>query len=430
MTPDVVNGKLDFTRRQALQSLDALKDYLIFPLNLYIRDDIVNDAPHNGTGQFLTVAGFNNQPFFPDKFQYNLRSIDQDISAALGLKRATLEHLNIVNIDSYNLKAYIDGYEQNSKVNIFPSWVGRTDSGDVDLSAADELAETQPQTLFNKLFPNTMGGTASADEIKARRKKSILDSLVTDISSLRTKLSSFDQAQLDRYLTSVRDLETSTTAPDTVTCTIPAANSYGTTSNFSNVTAFKNYTKQMMEIIALAMACDRVRMVTYLLDSMIYGRQYSILYPIEFHATTHLDGTFGTASQTTDMRYQEYRAYNKMYTEMFAYLVQLLKDNGSLDSSLLAFGSGTNMYRSSATSASDHCSHDLPVILAGGANGMVTPGKVVDLGKKVRLGTLWQKFYKIATGKDLDLGLSLGNYVKNAPGSVIFSRSDNIDIPL
>jgi hypothetical protein len=57
------------------------------------------------------------------------------------------------------------------------------------------------------------------------------------------------------------------------------------------------------------------------------------------------------------------------------------------------------------------------------------PGRVVDLGKPVRLGTLWQKIHKLATGSDINLGASLGQYYKE-PGSVIFQRSDNIDIPL
>lgn len=430
LIPDVVGGKLDFSRREALKPLDTFKNDLIFPLRFYIRDDNMNDAPHIGAGQFLTVAGFANQPNYPENYDRNLRSIDHDIGTALGLKRTTLEHLNIVSADTFNIKAGIDGFETNSKANVYASWKGVNVNGQQDLLAADEQVEHNPLELFNKLFPNNMGSGTTAEQIKVRRKRSILDSLVPDLASLRLQLSGEDKLQLDRYTASVRDLEGSLTDVPGPVCNPPATNTFKNSGGFdNNASAFQTFTKQMMEVIALGFACDRVRLVTYVLDSMIYGRQFSLIYPIEFHATTHLDGSFGTSDQTTDMRWREYRAYNKLYTSLFAYLLQLLKDNGSLDSSLLVLGSGMNMFRSPDGNASNHHSEDLPIILAGKANGLVTPGRVVDLGKKVRLGTLWQEIYQLSTGSDIDLGSSMGAYYKK-PGSNIFSRSDNINIPL
>jgi hypothetical protein len=438
LTPDVTNGQLDFSRREALKSLNDFKNDLIFPLNFYIRDDILNDSPHGGTGQFLSVAGFSNQPFFPSNFERNVRSIDQYIGTKLGLSRLKLEHLNMVGVEVFQMKSGIDGSEQASKANVYASWKALDVNGNQDLQAADEQLEYQPKDLFDKLFPNSMSNMTSAEVIKNRRKKSILDSLVTDLSGLRGKLGSADKLQLDRYTASVRDLEKSITDPTGPVCSANQSNTFGTSGGYGDYDSgspnkggvrFISHAKQMMDVLALGMACDHVKLVTYVLDNRFYGRRFQMLYDIEFHAATHLDGSFGTNGFTLEQLAKEYRAYNALYVSMFSYLLQKLKDNDSLNSSLLAFGSGMNMYRSSASLASNHHSTDLPIILAGRANGKVTPGRIVDLGKKVRLGTLWRKIHQIATDSDVDLGKSLGGYYTGKSG-VIFDRSDNVDVPL
>lgn len=438
MVPDVVNGQLDFSRRVALQPLTPFKSELIFPLRVCVRDANGSGAHEGGTGQFLTVAGFNNSdnPQYPVGRDRNLRSIDQDIAATLKLNRLTLEHLNMYNVDVHNMKV-VSGGEVNSMHGKFHSWIGRDAQGALDLKAADQQVEYNPYTIFNKLFPNNMQTTNQAD-LKNRRKVSILDSVVRDIATLRGEVNAEDKMQLDLFTSSVRSLEVSLTNTTSPVCSLSGSNPFpSSVGDTLTVSKFRTYTQQMMDLIALAMACDRSRVITYSIDGGdIYGtRNFKLAFPgasywLSIHDASHIDGTFGGISDPNirNNLWQEYRAYNQLYVEMFAYLLQKLKNNNSLDSSILAFGSALTMLRTS-TSASNHNTHDLPLILAGKANGQVTPGKVIDLGQNIRLGTVWRKIHQLATGTDIDLGPSLAHYYP-APGGEVFQRSDSFNLPL
>ena len=74
--------------------------------------------------------------------------------------------------------------------------------------------ENNPRIVFERLFGN--GGTTAQRVALARENRSILDSVSADFSRLARQLGPTDRAQVDDYLTSVREVERRIQAVETV----------------------------------------------------------------------------------------------------------------------------------------------------------------------------------------------------------------------
>jgi hypothetical protein len=83
------------------------------------------------------------------------------------------------------------------------------------------------------------------------QKKSILDGALSQISSMKTRIPATDQARLDQYLTSVREVEVKvnnmTTTVTGPSCPVPST----TPQNYDpgNDSQFANYIKAQIDLI-------------------------------------------------------------------------------------------------------------------------------------------------------------------------------------
>ncbi len=225
--------------------------------------------------------------------------------------------------------------------------------------------EVYPSLAFDSLFDNQ--GT--------KRTKSILDRVKDHAAHLNRQVSRADQAKLDEYLTSVREVEKRIERTrDTKESADEAARNRGrlaiTMKRPDNGLPedIREHMRLMGDIIALAFQTDKTRVATLLLCRDLSGLFYPFLdVRTAHHPASHYDES------------DDYERVSRYYVSQLAYLATRLNDmpegEGTvLDHSCLMFVS--NMW-----SGSKHDSTKLPLLLAGGLGGTLETSRVLDFNK-------------------------------------------------
>jgi hypothetical protein len=221
--------------------------------------------------------------------------------------------------------------------------------------------ELNPQVVFERMF-----GDGSTVEQRARRRKrdgSILDSLTSSLTRLRSESSSPDRATLDNYTENVREIErrlqiamkASTVAPSDMSVPVGVPQT------------FDEHIKLQFDLLALAFQADITRVGTLLFARDLTGRTYP-----ECEAPTV--GFHGASHHGEDpRRIADLSKINQYHVKMLAHLVAKLNstpdgDGTLLDHSLVLYGS--NMGNSN-----QHVHYDVPHVLIGGLNGKLKGGR-------------------------------------------------------
>jgi hypothetical protein len=143
-------------------------------------------------------------------------------------------------------------------------------------------AETHPRIVFERLFGD--GGSAAQRLARVKETGSILDSISEEVSSLARVLGRGDRAKLNEYMESVREIEQriqNTEAKGGHSIELPDR-------PVDVPDAFDDYTKTMLDLVALAYQADITRVF-----SMIFARELSsrtfahIGVPDQHHAVSH-----------------------------------------------------------------------------------------------------------------------------------------------
>ena len=222
--------------------------------------------------------------------------------------------------------------------------------------------EVYPSLAFDSLFDNH----------GSQRAVSILDRVREHAASLSRQLSRSDQAKLDEYLTSVRDVEKqiarTRAAKEQAAANAadrgrpPAALPRPDNGLPEDI---REHMRLMCDIIALAFQTDKTRVATLLLCRDLSGLFYPFLdVRTAHHPTSHDDES------------DEYERVTRYYVGQLAYLTERLAampegESTVLDNSCLLFLS--NMW-----SGSQHDSSKLPVVTIGGLAGALATGRVLD----------------------------------------------------
>jgi hypothetical protein len=196
--------------------------------------------------------------------------------------------------------------------------------------------------------------------------RSILDDIRDQAKSLRSGLGSDDRDKLDEYLTSVREIEKRIAeaerfvgqTPDPAVPTpdgIPAS--------------FKDHIQLMFDMMVLAFQTDSTRVATFLLANEGSNRAFpEIGIPEGHHFLSH-------HRNQQDMM-DKVASIDLFYMQTFAGFLEKLeatKDvdgNSMLHNSMIVYGSGNS-------DGNRHTHVNLPIILAGGGGGTLTPGRYV-----------------------------------------------------
>lgn len=259
-----------------------------------------------------------------------------------------------------------------------------------------------PQAVFDRLVgggpatPSAAGNqNPTPDPVAERRRllrKSTLDYLMESTAALQARVSRSDKARLDKFLGSVRSLEQrvaapamQVTAPGCATLPRPTevyavGQSAATVSEqYAGDKPPEGYDRGhhadlMIDLTAMAIACDTTRVVSFMLDDERSDFVYSFVPGRSFTATTsQLDPTLVVSGahglQHCDVYHPGWLSILRWNMEKAAQLALKLdairEDDGRtvLDNTVITLASSMH--------SSNHDTMDLPIILLGSGGGVL-----------------------------------------------------------
>ena len=234
--------------------------------------------------------------------------------------------------------------------------------------------EVNPKLVFERLFGN--GDVAETAASRAMRK-SILDYVREDAATLQTSLGVSDKRKLDEYLTSVREIEKRIEA---------SANTVGSTDAPSLEKPegipvyFEEHVQLMFDLQTVAFQTDSTRIATFMIGREGSNNTYrQIGVPDAHHGISHHRGDAEKVEKLTKI--------NEHHLAQFAKWIEKLSkiqdgDGTLLDHSMIVYGSGLS-------DGNRHYHHDLPVVIAGGANKSLSMGRHVRYANDTPLTNLY-----------------------------------------
>jgi len=369
-------GGRDYELPPILEPLSAFKDQFLLVSGLANRPG-TPDGPGDhaaGTGSFLTATKVKKT----ESDIENGVSIDQVIAESISEAGASTRFpsIQLGSEGGASVGGCDSGYSCAYSRNI--SWAGPA----TPLPKMDN-----PQVVFDRFFAG-FDPTATAEEIAKRRKDrlSVLDYALEDAKALDNKLSSRDREKLDEYMTSVRALERQVEeAANARQCTPPS---------YPPVELdFPDHVTLMLELTALALQCDLTRVASYMLANAASSVTYNFLGVTGgHHDISH--------HQDKQENFDKLTTIDTWEMERLAWFLDRLQSVEEPDGSTLL--DNTMVFFSSEISdGNQHLHHDLPVLVAGGAQGQIDVGKHIMLDEEQPIADLYIALAK-TMGVELD----------------------------
>ncbi len=233
--------------------------------------------------------------------------------------------------------------------------------------------EIDPYAMFDRVFKDIgaqPSDPAALERIRLRRK-SILDAVKGNLSSVQTKVSTLDRAKIDAHLEAVRSIERrlDNTIP-VDSCASPVlGNKLDPKANDN----FPAVSRLQMDLMVTALACDLTRVTSLLWAGAANEVRFTWLDQNDGHHTiSHDNGENGKAQRI---------ASHNWFSGEVAYLLEKMKavPDGAgtlLDNSLVVWGN-------ELSDGAAHSQQPIPIVLAGKASGAITStGRLLEFGKQ------------------------------------------------
>ena len=233
--------------------------------------------------------------------------------------------------------------------------------------------EYNPRKVFIQLMGE--GDTAAEREALLRQNSSILDMINDRAKTLRGELGAGDQARLDEYLDTVRELERRVTVASTRDLkgiNVPNA-------PVGELEDFDKQVRLMFDLLALAYQADLTRVASFVMVSEGTNRTYNFVgVPDSFHPVSH--------HSNDKERIRRLQVIERYHMERFADFLKKLANTKEGDGSILDHS--LFLYGSNMSNSNQHDNYPLPEILVGGANGKHVGGKNVTPAARTPLANL------------------------------------------
>jgi hypothetical protein len=361
-----------------LQPLAAVKDdVLVLSALENFAATPQGDGPGDharGTGCFLTAAHLRKTEGADIR---NGISVDQVIANAIrGQTRFASVELGCEGGGSTG--GCDSGYSCAYSRNI--SWAG---------PATPMPKETNPRNVFDRLFSNT--DPTESQEARERRKRlkhSVLDYVKADASRLQQRLGARDRQKVEEYLTGIRDIEERLDGPSPAVCE-PPERPAGVPSNV------EAYVRVMLDIAAVAFACDVVRVGTFMLGNGGSGRSYPFLGVNDaHHEISHHQGDATKQSKL--------QTINTWEVGQLAYFLEKLKSIDEGGRSVL-FNS-TVFFSSEIEDGNSHAHRNLPVLVAGQGGGAIRTGRHLRVPDRTPIANMFLSLIAAGGGSATTFG--------------------------
>jgi len=223
--------------------------------------------------------------------------------------------------------------------------------------------ETNPRVVFERLF----GGVDSTDpdvrRARMSRQTSILDSVLDKVDRLQDDLGRRDQAKLDEYLQSVREIERRIQVAEDQGRELPTVDSPA-----GIPVSYDEHARLMFDMQVLALQTDTTRVLTFQVGREQSGATYpQIGVSDSHHPISHHGGDKNKIASLAKI--------NAYHANLFAYYLEKLATTSDGDATLL--DNVIVLYGSAISEGNSHDIRNLPILLAGGGAGLVKGGRHV-----------------------------------------------------
>lgn len=228
-------------------------------------------------------------------------------------------------------------------------------------------AEANPRLAFERLFGTGSPGERAENSRRQRlAQKSVLDFVLDDARSMERRLAANDKAKLDQYLTGVREIE----------ARIQKAERFGTVKDPAVDTPDGVPTDQteyvgiMFDLLVMAFQTDSTRIATFCLAHDGDNRSFShIGIPEGHHDLSHHQGDADRIAKVAKI--------DLWYVQQFAKFLKKLRDTKDVDGNSLLHNSMI-VYGSGDADGNRHTHTNLPIVLAGGGGGDLSPAAFIN----------------------------------------------------
>lgn len=236
--------------------------------------------------------------------------------------------------------------------------------------------EVNPRLVFDRLFGS--GEAGEMEESRARRRagqSSVLDFVLEDARRLQSRLGATDRRKVEDYMSAVRDLEKRIEDAEKFP---PVRPDYPPPSGVPE--SYAEHIRLMYDLMALAFQTDSTRVSTLMIAHDGSNRAYPFIGVGEgHHDLSHHGGN--------EEKKKKIALINRFHVEQFGYFIEKLRSMSDgegtlLDRCMIVYGSGI-------ADGNAHTHHDLPVLLAGGGNGTLLPGRHVRYAKDTPMTNLY-----------------------------------------
>jgi hypothetical protein len=237
--------------------------------------------------------------------------------------------------------------------------------------------QINPRLVFDRFFGSPAAQNGGEDLARSdRRNKSILDFVGDDARQLNQTLGAADRRKLDEYVTGVRELEKriSSARPAVDIGMAKYPRPLGIPADY------QEHLRLLGDLLVLAFQCDLTRIATFVFANDGSNRSYRTAGVSDGHHDLSHHG--GDAAKQ-----EKIRKINEFHTTQLAYVIAKLKaipegDGTLLDHCAILYGSGIS-------DGNSHSHDDLPILLAGNANGTIKTGRHVRYSKETPLTNLY-----------------------------------------
>lgn len=222
-------------------------------------------------------------------------------------------------------------------------------------------SEAHPRIIFETLFGE--GGSEAERRAAMRRKSSLLDSVMEELTRLKRSVGPGDRNRIDQYLESVRDVERRIHQAEASAGENPLPD---LDRPLGVPASYAEHARLMFDLQALALQGDITRVITFQLARETSNRTYPELGIDEpHHPLTHHGNDPDKMAKVATI--------NRFHVSLFAKFLEQLAaipegDGNLLEHSLYLYGSGMGN-----PNVHDHV--NLPILIAGGAAGKMRGGR-------------------------------------------------------
>jgi hypothetical protein len=365
-----------FEMSTILKPLEAYRDHMT----------VVSDLCTPRDGHAVTVAAWLTGALAKQTIAedvYANTSIDQIIASKIG-SETVLPSLEIATED---FTGYIGGCDTQFACAYMNTITWKTPTTPLPM-------EINPRVVFERLFGQP--GTSAQRLERFRRNRTILDSVVDEVSDLERGLGPRDRTRLAEYLDHVREIEQRIVRAEkqaTSDVRVPDA-------PIGVPDSFEEHVALLYDLVVLAFQTDTTRVFTFMKARDASQRVYPEIGITEPH---HSMSHHGNDAQ----KLANLVKLNAWHVSLFGKFLERMKatpdgDGSLLDHSLILYGSGMS-------ESNTHLRLDVPTLLVGGDGGRVKGGRHIKAAPETPLANfmlgLGNRF-----GAEMDrFGLSTGS---------------------